>query len=91
LAPDKDMNGKRYTVRYTELAVENLRVLPTREAAQIIRKIARLESGLHGNIKRLQEADFGYRLRMGDYRVLFDVKGDIILIQKIGHRKDVYD
>jgi hypothetical protein len=43
------------------------------------------------NIKRLQGADFGYRLRMGDYRVLFDVKDDIILIQKIGHRKDVYD
>ena len=32
-----------------------------------------------------------YRLRMGDYRVLFDVRGDIILIQKVGHRKDVYD
>lgn len=85
------MNGKRYTVRYAELALENLRELPRREAAQIIRKIARLESGLHGNIKRLQEADFGYRLRMGNYRVLFDVRGDMILIQKIGHRKDVYD
>jgi mRNA interferase RelE/StbE len=50
-----------------------------------------LERGLHGNIKRLQDADFGYRLRMGDYRVLFDAQGAIILIQKIGHRKDVYD
>jgi mRNA interferase RelE/StbE len=46
---------------------------------------------LHANIKRLQGADIGYRLRMGDYRVLFDVRGDIILIQKVGHRKDVYD
>ena len=85
------MNGKRYAIRYTELALENLREIPKRDAAQIIRKIARLEGGLYGNIKRLQSADFGYRLRMGDYRVLFDVKGDIILIQKIGHRKDVYD
>ena len=80
-----------YTVRYADLALESLRELPKREAAQIIRKIARLEAGLHGNIKRLQSADFGYRLRMGHYRVLFDVQGDIILIQKIGHRKDVYD
>ncbi len=85
------MNGKRYTVRYAELALKNLSELPRHEAAQIFRKIARLEGGLRGNIKRLQRADFGYRLRMGDYRVLFDVKGDIILIQKIGHRKDVYD
>jgi mRNA-degrading endonuclease RelE of RelBE toxin-antitoxin system len=59
------VNGKRYTVRYAELALENLRELPKREASQIIRKTARLENGLYGNIKRLQEADFGYRLRMG--------------------------
>ena len=85
------MNGRRYTVRYSELALQNLRELPRREAAQIIKKIARLEQGLHGNIKRLQGADAGYRLRMGDYRVLFDVEGAIILVQKIGHRKDVYD
>ena len=68
------MNNKRYTVRYAVLAVENLRELPKRQAEQIVRKIARLECGWHGNIKRLQSADFGYRLRMGDYRVLFDVK-----------------
>ncbi len=85
------MNGKRYAVRYTEQALKDLGELPKREASQIIRKIARLEGGLHGNIKRLQDADIGYRLRMGDYRVLFDVKDDIVLIQKIGHRKNVYD
>jgi len=85
------MNGRRFTVRFTELALTNLRALPKREAAQIVRKIARLEGGLRGNIKRLQGADFGYRLRMGDYRALFDVQADVILIQKIGHRKEVYD
>ncbi|MGA2539990.1 MAG: hypothetical protein ABSG78_00360 [Verrucomicrobiota bacterium] len=62
-----------------------------READQILRKILRLEHGLHGNIRRLQNADFGFRLRMGDYRVLFDVIGDTIMVQKIGNRKDVYD
>ena len=46
---------------------------------------------MHGNIKRLQNADVGFRLRMGDYRVLFDVIGDKILIQRIGNRKDVYE
>lgn len=85
------MNGKRYTVRYSELALEDLQALPKREAAQIVRKIARLQEGLHGNIKRLQGLDVGYRLRMGNFRVLFDVQGAIIVIQKIGHRKDVYD
>lgn len=85
------MNGNRYTVRYTESALEDLRDLPKREAAQIVKKVARLEGGLYGNIKRLQGTDCGYRLRMGDYRVLFDLQGTIILVQKIGHRKEVYD
>jgi mRNA-degrading endonuclease RelE of RelBE toxin-antitoxin system len=46
---------------------------------------------LGGNIKRLQSADFGYRLRSGDYRILFDVIGDHIVIQKIKKRSEAYD
>ena len=85
------MSSRRFGVEYTELAVEDLRALPRTVSAQIVRKVSRLENGLTGNIKRLRQADFGYRLRMGDYRILFDVQDDTIVIQKIGHRKDVYE
>ncbi len=85
------MSSRRFNIEYTPLAVENLRALPKTAASQIIRKISRLEQGLQGNIKRLRQADVGYRLRMGDYRILFDLEGDTIVIQKIGHRKDVYE
>ena len=85
------MSSRRFHVEYASLAVENLRVLPKTIAAQIIRKISRLEGGLTCNIKKLRQADFGYRLRMGDYRILFDVEDDTIVIQKIGHRKDIYE
>jgi len=85
------MSARRFQVEYTPLAVEDLRALPKTVAAQVVRKISRLESGLTGNIKRLRQADFGFRLRMGDYRILFDVEDDTIVIQKIGHRKDVYE
>ena len=85
------MSSRRFHVEYTELAVEDLRALPKTVAAQVVRKISRLENGLTGNIKRLRQADFGYRLRMGDYRILFDVEDVTIVIQKIGHRKDVYE
>ena len=53
--------------------------------------IERLQLGLHGDIKRLHETEAMYRLRMGDYRVLFDVEGGVIVIRRIGNRKDVYD
>ena len=82
---------QRYRIEYAPSAIDDLRSLPKREADQILRKVLRLENRLHGNIKRLQNADVGFRLRMGDYQVLFDVIGDKILVQKVGNRKDVYE
>lgn len=82
---------QRYHIEYAPSAIDDLRLLPKREADQILRKVLRLENGLHGNIKRLQNTDVGFRLRMGNYRVLFDVIGDKILVQKVGNRKDVYE
>jgi mRNA-degrading endonuclease RelE of RelBE toxin-antitoxin system len=32
-----------------------------------------------------------YRLRTGDYRLRFYVRGKAVIVDKIGHRKDVYD
>ncbi|KKR37618.1 MAG: Addiction module toxin, RelE/StbE family, partial [Parcubacteria group bacterium GW2011_GWC2_40_31] len=31
-----------------------------------------------------------WRYRVGDYRILFDINGDKIIILKIGHRKNIY-
>jgi mRNA interferase RelE/StbE len=85
------MATQRYRIEYAASALDDLRSLPKRETEQILRKVQRLEAGLHGNIKRLQNADVAFRLRMGDYRVLFDVVDDKILVQSVGHRKDVYE
>lgn len=85
------MATQHYHIKYAASALDDLRSLPKREADQILRKVQRLEHGLHGNIKRLQNSDVGFRLRMGDYRVLFDAIGDTILVQKVGNRKDVYE
>jgi mRNA interferase RelE/StbE len=32
-----------------------------------------------------------YRLRTGDYRLRFHVRDDAVIVDRIGHRKDVYD
>ncbi len=85
------MNGHRFQIEYGDSALADLEGLPTRERAQIIRKIERLQLGLHGNIKRLRQSEASYRLRMGDYRILFDVEDAVIVIRRIGNRKDVYD
>jgi mRNA interferase RelE/StbE len=85
------MNGHRFQIEYGASALADLDGLPARERAQVLRKIERLQLGLHGGIKRLHEAEAMYRLRVGDYRILFDVEGGVIVIRRIGNRKDVYD
>jgi len=85
------MNGHHFQIEYGVSALEDLDRLPARERAQILRKIERLQLGLHGNIKRLHASAAMYRLRMGDYRILFDVENDVIIVRRIGNRKDVYD
>ena len=65
--------------------------LISRMAEQIVRKTTRLVHGLHGDIKRLQDHDIAYRMRSGDFRILFDVEDDTIVVQQIGNRKDIYD
>ncbi|MCW5553872.1 MAG: hypothetical protein KIS67_17155 [Verrucomicrobiae bacterium] len=46
------MASQRYQIKYQESALNDLRSVPKREVEQILRKIQRLEQGLHGNIKR---------------------------------------
>jgi mRNA-degrading endonuclease RelE of RelBE toxin-antitoxin system len=63
------MNHRRYRIEYGSAAQNDLGLLTDRVRKQIVRKIERLETGLHGDIKRLRRADAAYRLRMGDYRI----------------------
>jgi mRNA interferase RelE/StbE len=84
------MNRRRYRIEYGSTALGDLDSLGEKVRTQVLRKIERLKSGLHGNIKHLRRADVAYRLRTGDYRILFDIEGDVIVIRRIGHRKNVY-
>ncbi|MCK4620862.1 MAG: type II toxin-antitoxin system RelE/ParE family toxin [Desulfuromonadales bacterium] len=41
--------------------------------------------------KGLTNAVLGtYRFRIGDYRVVFDLEGDEIVLLRVGHRRDIY-
>ena len=59
--------------------------VPTRK--RLVIEISKLP--MEGDIKKLQGID-GYRLRVGDFRVIFDVNGIIIDIIDIGNRGQIY-
>ena len=50
-----------------------------------------MQGGMVGDIRKLHGADSAYRLRSGKYRVLFDLDADVVVIQRIGNRKDIYE
>jgi mRNA interferase RelE/StbE len=43
-----------------------------------------------GDVKRLRGRD-GARLRVGDWRVIFYVEDDTIIVAAVGHRREIYD
>ena len=51
------MNRRRYRIEYGVTAQNDLDALPDKIRKQVLRKVERLESGLHGDIKRLRHAD----------------------------------
>ena len=43
------------------------------------------------NIKKLTNFEPAYRLRVGDYRILFDVLDDSVVIGRVLHRQKSYE
>ncbi len=43
------------------------------------------------NIKKLTNFEPAYRLRVGDYRILFDVVNETIIIGRVLHRQNSYE
>jgi mRNA interferase RelE/StbE len=49
-----------------------------------------MQDDLAGDIKKLKGASKLYRLRVGDYRVLFELEGDLATVYDVSNRKDAY-
>jgi len=61
-----------------------------KDAFKINSKIKDMEENLKGDIKKLTNYSPEFRLRIGNFRVLFELVGDKIIIYRIKHRKDPY-
>lgn len=84
-----------YGFAYTERAVVFLGMLTAKQRGQVKRKIEALASnprpsGCKIVIGESDGEEQVWRIRSGDYRVLYVVRGTTIVILDIDHRKDVY-
>jgi mRNA interferase RelE/StbE len=87
--------SRYYGFAYDRRPLEYLKTLEKKLRKQIIAKIQQLSANPHPpGSKVLQGMADGeeriYRIRSGDYRILYCVRGVIVCVLDIDHRKDVY-
>lgn len=82
-----------YKIEFAKSAEKQLTDLPKIELKKLAKKIDKLASDpLPVGHEKMKGHDNLYRIRQGDYRILYSIFEQklIILIVKIGHRREVY-
>lgn len=80
-----------YDIIFSDKSLKQLKKLEKEIQERIIKALERIRIRPEKHVTKLV-GDLGYRLRVGEYRVILDIdKGKLlILVLKIGHRKGIY-
>ena len=81
------------TVELTPEAAEQLERLPKTMHRRVVGLPERLQGWPEVSGARPLSGDLAgwFRLRTGDYRLRFRVTGELVMVDKIGHRRDFYE
>ncbi len=82
-----------YQIEFSRRAEKQFEDLPQQIQQRIRPRIDALaEDPRPPGVKKLEETENQYRLRVGDYRIVYEIHDAILLVilVRIGHRSDVY-
>lgn len=82
-----------FDYQFTKTSLRHFKKLPKDIQSRIIRKLNFfcIQENPLNFAEPLTSTDLGqYRFRIGDYRVVFDLENEILVIHDIDHRKDIY-
>ena len=80
----------RYNLVISDEAREQLRAMPKSVRQNVGRRLDALQDSFSGDVKKLSAREAKYRLRVGSYRVLFQLEGTTIFVYAVKHRKEAY-
>lgn len=81
----------RYVLEVKPRARKDLLRFPKPDAARIMAALEKLQDDLAGDVKRLTDVTPEYRLRVGDYRVLFEIEQtNRVVVYRVRHRRESY-
>ena len=80
------------SLKWSEDALHDLGDIDAEIARRIVEKVKWLGENFSGVVPENLHHDLEgkYKLRVGDYRVVYTAHEDLIIVQAVGHRKDVY-
>ena len=82
----------RFEVIFKRSVAKDLRQIPKKDVLRILKRIESLNvEPLPAGVEKLSGHD-KYRIRQGVYRILYEIRNSelIVVVVKIGHRRDVY-
>jgi mRNA interferase RelE/StbE len=91
--PEPPPEPRRYEIRFTRAAERGLVSLRREDLSRVDAAILGLAENPHPpGSKQLKGTDDQYRIRVGDYRVVYTIEAKrlVVLIVNIGDRRDIY-
>jgi mRNA interferase RelE/StbE len=80
-----------YKLVYTRRAERDIQKLDSDAKDRIGKALLRYREEPLRFAEKLSDPILGeYRFRIGDYRVIFDIEGNEIIILRVGHRREIY-
>jgi len=80
-----------FEVIWDEKAYDELEKLEKIVARRIFKKVSELTENPYSKDLIKLKGEEGFRLRVGNYRIVLTIEKNKILILKVGHRKNIYD
>ncbi|HXL02961.1 MAG TPA: type II toxin-antitoxin system RelE/ParE family toxin [Candidatus Atribacteria bacterium] len=79
-------------IEWTEEAVRDLKVIEKQVGRRILKKLSWFSENFETIVPEPLSGEFKetYKLRVGDWRVIYTIENGVIVIQSIGHRREIY-
>lgn len=81
-----------HKIEWTEDALEDLQKLDKPIASRILKKLSWFAQHFPNITPEPLSGEFAgtFKLRVGDWRIIYTLESEVIVIHALGHRKDVY-
>lgn len=81
----------KYKIVFTARATKDISKLEPEAKERIGEALRRYSKDPLNYARKMVDPSLGsYRFRVGDYRVIFDLEGDKLIVLRVGQRKEIY-